>query len=97
MSYDEIEEIEVGTFDSLSNLYLLQLDNNKLKRIDRKCFESLKSIEKIDISDNDGPNYLSYNIESNSIVNALLNKVTKNGTVSKWDKFLEQFPELGNN
>ena len=97
MSDNEIEEINVSLFESLSNLKYLYLYNNKLKEIDRKCFESLKSIEIILLYENVGPNVLSFIKSSAYILYNEREKLEKYGSVSEWNRFLQQFPELGNN
>ena len=91
--YDnEIEEIEVGSFESLSNLELLRLSNTKVKEVDRKCFEPLKSIEVIEIYENEGLNALSFIKPSISEYWYEEDKAKKYGSISEWDKFLQQFP-----
>jgi hypothetical protein len=95
---NEIEDIDVRLFESLSTLKVLYLYNNKLKlkEIDRKCFEPLKSIELIILYENVGLNVLSFIKPS---INHWYNKdnIKKYGSVSKWNKFLQQFPDSGNN
>ena len=44
----------------IKNLKYLWFENNKLKEIDRKCFEPLESIEVIEIYENFGLNALSF-------------------------------------
>jgi Leucine-rich repeat (LRR) protein len=93
---NEIEEIDVRLFESLSNLKRLYLSNNKLKEIDRKCFESLKSIEVILLYENVGLNVLSFIKSPADKYSYDYDKIKKYGSISKWNKFLQQFPELGN-
>ena len=96
MSENEIEEIDVRLFDSLSNLKVLCLSNNKLKKIYRKCFEPLKSIEVIQIYENVNLNAVSFIKPSTKFLYDTY-KVNSYGSISEWDNFLQQFPELGNN
>ena len=93
---NELEEIDVRLFESLSNLKCLTLSNNKLKEIDRKCFEPLKSIEVIEIYENVDLNAISLKKPSTKY-DYDKDKVKKYGSISKRNKFLQQFPELGNN
>ena len=96
LNNNEIEEIDVRLFESLSNLKVLYLYNNKLKEIDRKCFESLKSIEVIEIYENVGLNVLSFIKPSVNKYSYDYDKIEKYGSISEWNKFLHQFPALGN-
>jgi hypothetical protein len=70
------------------------LHNNKLKEIDGKCFEPLKSIEVIKIYENVGLNALSFKKPSAEILYDKY-KVEKYGSISEWNQFLQQFPQLG--
>ena len=47
LEYNEIEELEGDTFEGLSNLTLLSLDENKLSRIDSLAFEGLVHLEQL--------------------------------------------------
>jgi Leucine-rich repeat (LRR) protein len=96
LSENEIEEIDVRLFDSLSNLEYLSLDNNKLKEIDRKCLEPLKSIEVILIYENFGLNAVSF-IKPSTGYYYDKDKVKEYGSISEWNKYLQQFPQIGNN
>ena len=66
--------------------------NNKLKEIDRKCFEPLKSIEVIEIYENEGLNALSFIKPSALMYWYDEEKVKKYGSISDWSQFLQQFP-----
>jgi hypothetical protein len=68
------------------------LYGNKVKEIGRKCFEPLKSIELIELYENEGLNARSFikpSADKNWYNRA---KVKEYGSISKWDKFLQQFP-----
>ena len=95
--YDnEIEDIDAGSFDSFSNLKLLYLYNNKLREIDRICFEPLNSIELILLYENDGLKALSFVKPLTSKYTYDEEKLNEYGSISDWNQFLQQFPELGN-
>ena len=100
MNDNEIEEIDVRSFEHLTNLKELRLCNNKLLiEIDRKCFQPLKSIELIFLYENVSLDGLSCIKSSTKIWydDEVKEKVKKYGFVSVWSKFLLQFPDLGNN
>ena len=69
------------------------------KKIDRKCFEPLKSIEVLEIVENEGLNAISFikpSLLSDQYVGLYVRaKVKKYGSISGWEKFLRQFPQLG--
>ena len=94
LQYNRIEEIDSRSFESFSNLKDLKLNNNELKEIDRKCFEPLKSIEVIELFENVGLNAVSF---VNQLTEFRYNeyKVEECGSVSEWNDFLKQFPQLG--
>jgi Leucine-rich repeat (LRR) protein len=94
LNYNQIEEIDVRLFESLSNLKGLYLDNNKLKEIDRKCFEPLKSIEVIEIYINEALNVISF-IKPSTVFKSFYFQYGSIRSISNWNTFLQQFPELG--
>ena len=70
------------------------MNNNRIDKIDRKCFEPLKSIEVIEIYENVDLNAVSF-IKPSTEYYYDVDEVEE--SISEWNKFLQQFPELGNN
>lgn len=96
---NEIEEIDVNSFEALSNVKWLDLQNNKLKEVDRKCFEPLRSIKVIYLHENVGLNAKSFikpwtQIWYDDVVQEI---VKQYGCISRWNRFIQQFPDSGNN
>ena len=91
---NEIEEIDLKLFESLLNLEYLNLSNNKLTEIDRRCFEPLKSIEAIELFENVDLNAVSF-IKQSTKCYYNKDNVKKYGSISEWNEFLQQFPQLG--
>lgn len=75
-----------------TSLKVLRLNTNKLKELDRKCFCLLKSIEVLQLYEND-LTALSCFIPWTDLEDWKYNrnKLKENGFVSNWDEFLEQF------
>ena len=97
MHHNEIEKIDARSFESLSNLKWLHLNNNKLKEIDRKCSEPLKSIEMILLNENVGLNAVSLLKPSTPEYKYDEDQENEYGSITDWNKFLQQFPtQLGN-
>jgi Leucine-rich repeat (LRR) protein len=91
---NSIEQIHFRLFESLSNLKALWLFSNTLKEIDRKCFEPLKSIEVIELYKNVGLNAVSFIKASTDKSWYFEYEVNKYGSISEWNQFLQQFPQL---
>lgn len=91
MCNNEIEEIDLRSFENLSNLKLLKLNNNRLKRIDRNCF-SLKSIDIIQLYDNDFKVLSFFNqFTKLHVFDYDKTKLDVNGFITDWNVFLDQF------
>jgi len=97
---NQIEEINVNGLVDLKNLKELDLNNNKLKIIDVRCFEPLKSIAQITIYGNEfglDKNKSFYNESwplSDREIKRIKERLNKNGGyITEWKDFLKQFPE----
>jgi hypothetical protein len=74
---------------------VLWLFKNKIKEIDRKCFEPLKSIEVIELYENNDLKALSF-VNPSTKFSYNKEKVNKYGSLSDWNMFLQQFSKSGN-
>lgn len=70
------------------------MNNNSLKEIDRKCFKLFRKMKVIELYENVDLNAVSFIVP---LTRWYYNydKVEKYGSLSKWYKFLKQFPQLG--
>ena len=94
LNSNQIEIIDERSFESLTNLRYLSLSYNKLIEIDRKCFEPLKSIEMIEIYENEGLDVISF-VKPLTVFKSLDIQLVIKSSISDWNEFLQQFPELG--
>ena len=103
MYNNEIAQIEPKLFANLLNFTWLLLHNNKLKEIDRRTFEPLKSVKVISLYENDIKFYSYFYLYKYEEIfymlgwfGEVIDKVKQYGFEIDWGKFLGQFHQSSN-